>query len=435
MTGLFFGLTAIFLIIGIPISTTVGLSSIIYILVQKISIGIVIQKLFAGVDVAALLAIPFFILAGELMNRGGIASRLVKLANKAVGNRTGGLATVAIIVCMFFAAISGSGVATAAAIGGIMIPGMLAAGYDRDFSAAVIASASPIGVIIPPSISFVLYGVLTGTSISDLYKAGIPAGIIMGIALMITSYIISKKKGYGVTNRLSGNTTEISTGSAVVVPNGKLKIKEVIEVLWALGTPFIIVGGVFGGFFTPTESAVVAVVYALIIGIFIYKELKVNELPKIFKDSAISSARIMFIISNATLFAWVMAYERIPQEIMQLLLSLSDNKFVLLLIINVVLLIAGAFMETGSIILIATPLLLPIINQLGIDLVHFGILITVNTAIGLLTPPFGVCLFTTANVAELSVQAISKRVGWFLVAMIIALMIITYIPASVMFLV
>ncbi|MBG0765556.1 MAG: TRAP transporter large permease [Tissierellales bacterium] len=428
-TSIFFIITGFLLVLGVPIAVTIGLSSIIFIISEGIKMQIVVQRLFAGVDVTALLAIPFFILAGELMGRGGIGVRLVRLANRGVGNRTGGLSMVAIIVCMFFAAISGSGVATAAAIGGIMIPGMLAAGYEKDFSAAVISSASPIGIIIPPSIAFVQFGVLTGTSIADLYKAGIPAGIIVGISLMITAYLISKKKGY------QGPNSNNQSGDIPDLIDTNYSKRDIIEVLWALGTPIIIVGGVFGGIFTPTESAVVAVVYALVVGMFVFKEIKKEELPNIFGTASRTAARIMFIIANATLFSWVMAYARIPQTIMESLLTLTESKFALLLIINIILLIAGCFMETGSIILIATPLLLPIMTYLDISLVHFGIMITVNTAIGLTTPPFGVCLFTTANVANTSVQAISKKVLWFLLAMLIALMIIVYVPQAVLFLV
>ncbi|WP_422485387.1 TRAP transporter large permease [Gudongella sp. DL1XJH-153] len=424
--GIFFGLAVILLVLGVPIAMTVGLASIIFIIGEGIQLSIVIQRLFSGIDVTALLAIPFFVLAGELMGKGGIANRLVRLASRGVGDKTGGLAMVAIITCMFFAAISGSGVATAAAIGGIMIPGMVIAKYDKSFAAAVISTAAPIGVIIPPSISFVQYGVLTGSSIADLYKAGIPAGFIIGASLMITAYIISKKRGYKIEKDENQNEPRKSDTYSK---------RDLIEVLWALGTPIIIVGGVFGGIFTPTESAVVAVVYALLVGIFIFKELKVNEIMIVFKNSAITSSRIMFIIANATLFSWVMTYQRIPQMIMENMLSMTDNTFLLLLIINIVLLIAGTFMETGSIILIATPLLLPIINFIGMDLTHFGILLTVNTAIGLTTPPFGVCLFTTANVAGLSVQAISKEVVYFIMAMIVGLMIITYFPQTVMFMV
>lgn len=424
----FFGLLSVgLLLIGVPIAVTVGLASMVYILLADIAPMMAIQRLFAGVDAAALLAIPFFVLAGDLMNRGGIAKRLVRLANKAIGNRTGGLAIVAIIVCMFFAAISGSGVATAAAVGGVMFAGMRALGYPLNYSAAVIASASPIGVIIPPSISFVIFGVLTGCSISDLYKAGIPAGLIMGGALIIAAYLTSRKHGYqGKHTRTPEAEAEFQTHYTK---------RDVIEVLFALGTPVIIVGGVFGGWFTPTESAVIAVIYSLIIGAFVFKELDLKTLFPVFRNSAIGAARIMFIIANATLFAWILAYEQIPQQLIGSILGITSNKFLLLLIINIILLIAGALMETGSIILIATPLLLPIMNAIGVNLVHFGIIMTVNTAIGLMTPPFGVCLFTSSNVAGVSVQDTIKRVGPFLIAMIIALMITTYFPQLILFMV
>lgn len=422
-------LTVILLCVGAPISITVGLSSIVYILIEGIAPMMAIQRFFAGVDQAALLAIPFFILAGDLMNRGGIAKRLVRLANRAVGNRTGGLAIVGIIVCMFFAAISGSGVATAAAVGGVMFGGMAAMGYPKNYSAAVIASASPIGVIIPPSISFVTFGVLTGCSIADLYKAGIPAGIIMGVALIVSAYLTSKKNGYQGKNAAPIKTAEVAE------INASYSKRDIMEVLFALGTPVIIVGGVFGGWFTPTESAVIAVIYSLVIGVFVFKEIDIKSLFPVFKKAALGSARIMFIISNATLFAWILAYEQIPQMLMQSIMGITSNKYLLLFIINVILLIAGAVMETGSIILIATPLLLPIMTAIGVDLVHFGIIITANTAIGLLTPPFGVCLYTASNVAGVSVQDTIRRVIPFLAAMVIAMMVITYLPELILFMV
>lgn len=424
LVTLFFVAAGVMLLLGVPVSITIGGASLLYIFTSGMNGMVAVQKVFAGVNSVALLAIPFFVLAGDLMNTGGIAKRLVRLANAYLGHRTGGLATIAIVGCMFFAAISGSGVATAAAIGSILIPAMVSKGYERNFACSVIASSSPIGVVIPPSISFVVYGVLTGTSISDLYLAGIPAGIIMGISLMVTAYIISKKRGYkGVA---------ISEDKAVVRKERRDALKDAI---WAIITPLILIGGVFGGIFTPTESAVVAVVYAIIVGIFIYKDMKWSDIPQIFLRSAKTAVSIMFIIGNACLFAYVLTYERIPQQIVEGLLSLTTNNLVLLLIINLVLLVAGTFMETSAILIIMVPLLLPIINQMGMNLVHFGIMITVNTAIGLLTPPFGVCLFTTARIGGTSIEALSKKVGWFLLALIVSLLIITYVPQLVMFMV
>lgn len=420
---MFFLLAVSMLLIGVPVSVTIGAASLFYIFAGGIQHLIAIQKVFAGINMVALLAIPFFVLAGDLMNTGGIASRLVDLASITLGRRTGGLATVTIVGCMFFAAISGSGVATAAALGSIMIPAMIKNGYNKGFATSVVATASPIGVIIPPSISFVLYGVMTGTSIVNLYLAGIPAGIMMGLALIIISYFTCRKNGY--------------TGTKYDMPKKELrkaKRKAWFGALWALGTPIILIGGVFGGIFTPTESAVAAVVYAIFVGIFVYKDMKFKDLPRVFLNSAKMSGRILFIIANAALFAYVLTYEKIPQMIVQGLLGITTNKIMLLLIINIILLIAGTFMETGAIIIIMTPLLLPIIQQLGMDLTHFGIIITVNTAIGLVTPPFGVCLFTSAAVAGMSVQALARRLGVFLIAMVIVLMIITYLPQTVLFL-
>ncbi len=418
MVTLFFVSAVLLLILGVPIAVTVGAASILYIMVSGMPPMIIIQKLFAGINVTALMAIPFFVLAGDLMNSGGLAKRLVRLANAFVGDKTGGLAIVTIIGCMFFAAISGSGVATAAAMGGIMIPAMIDKGYDRTFASSVVASASPIGVIIPPSISFIIYGVLTGTSIADLYWAGIPAGVIMGLVLIAVSVYISKKEGYRGTD---------------VKADSREKIEALKDAIWALGTPVILIGGVFGGIFTPTESAVVAVFYALFVGLFIYRDMGLSDIAKIFLKSGKTATKIMFIIANASLFAYVLTYEQIPKMVVNGFLAVSDSPVVILLMINILLLFAGTFMETGAILIIMVPLLLPVINQIGMDLVHFGIIITVNTAIGMLTPPFGVCLFTSASVADISIEKISRKVFFFLAAMIIALMIITYVPQSILF--
>lgn len=427
MIELFFGVAVLLLILGVPIAVTIGFSSIVFIFANGIQPSIIIQRLFTGIDSTALMAIPMFILAGDLMNRGGLARRLVDMANKMIGNVTGGLALITIVACMFFAAISGSGVATAAAIGAILIPSMVNAGYDRPFASAVVATASPIGVIIPPSISFVVYGVLAGVSITDLYKAGIPAGIIVGLCLMVVAYFISKKRGYK-------KIKVIKEVSETMEPK-KWMLKTFLDPLWALMTPVIIVGGVFSGIFTATESAVVAVLYSMFIGLFVYKELNWKDLPKIILDAGLGSAKIMFIIANAMLFAWVMAYARIPQLILQKFLEMNMSPFMILLFINIVLLIAGTFMETSAILLIAVPIFLPLIKTIGIDPVHFGIIVTVNTAVGLVTPPFGVCLFTTSAISGVSVWKLSRAVAPFIVAMIVATLIITYFPQLVMFLV
>lgn len=424
MIGLFFGSAVIMLIMGVPIAVTVGFSSILFILASGIQPVIVIQRLFMGIDSVALMAIPMFILAGDIMNRGGLARRLVNLANNLVGNTSGGLAIVTILGCMFFAAISGSGVATAAAMGAIMVPSMLEQKYDRSYAAAVVASASPIGVIIPPSISFIVYAVLANVSVTDLYKAGIPAGVLMGASLIFVAWIIAKKNGY--------------KGSKKVVEkdgNAKGFLASLGESIWALMTPVIIIGGVFGGIFTATESAVVAVLYSLVVGLFVYRELNIRDLPKVILEAGIGTAKIMFIIANAQLFAWVLAYAKIPQMILAGFNTLKVPAFVIFLLINVILLIAGTFMETSAILLITVPIFLPLVTSLGMDPVHFGIIITANTAIGLLTPPFGVCLFTAASVAQTKIQTIAKAILPFMVAMIAVVLLITYVPQLVMFLI
>lgn len=432
MAGLLFGSALGLLVIGAPIVVALGLASLIFAQSNGIQTVVIIQKLFAGIDSAALLAVPFFILAGDLMNRGGIAKRIVNMTSSLVGNIHGGLGIVGIIACMFFAAISGSGIATAAAIGGVMMAGMLKAGYSKGFSAAIIASASPIGIIIPPSIAFIIYAVLAKVSVADLYKVGFPAGIIVGFALMVPTFLIAKKRSY------KEKAEKIVSGEIIVkgFPEEEEKklsgFKYFLDSIWALGTPIIIVGGVFAGIFTPTESAVVAVVYSIIIGIYVYKEMTWKDLPEIFRSSALSTAGIMIIMAGAALFAWVMVYVQIPQKILDTVLGLTHSKMLILLVINIAVLMAGMFMESAAIQYILVPIALPIILKLGIDPVHFGIILATNLAIGMLTPPFGVTLFTTARTFNTSIQDVSKEVFPFLIALIVALAIITFIPQSVM---
>ncbi|MDR1852055.1 MAG: TRAP transporter large permease [Propionibacteriaceae bacterium] len=437
MPAILFIAALLLLVLGAPIVTSLGLSSLIFVVSTGGNPTQIVQTMFSSVDNAALLAVPFFVLAGDLMNRGGIAKRIVRLASLAVGNIHGGVGIVAIIACMFFAAISGSGIATAAAIGGVMLVGLLRAGYSRGFAGAIIASASPIGIIIPPSIAFIIYAVLSKVSVADMYKVGIPAGIIVGIALMLPTFLIARKRGYKAI------AADIASGVKKLadVPEDKDQgpakkgIWAVIDSLWALGTPIIIVGGVFAGIFTPTESAVVAVVYSILIGIYVYKEMKWKDLPSIFYSSAISTAAIMIIMAAAGSFARVMVYEKIPQTLLNAALAISDNPIVIMLIINVVVLIAGMFMESGAIQYILVPIALPLALALGIDPVHFGIVLVINLAIGMMTPPFGITLFTSARTLGTSIQDISKEVLPFLLAMIAALFLITYVPGIVMWIV
>ncbi|NLW42980.1 MAG: TRAP transporter large permease [Tissierellia bacterium] len=434
--GLLFLLAGIFLLIGAPIVTSVGLASIIFGYSEGINLVVVIQKMFAGIDTTSLLAVPFFILAGDLMNSGGIAKRIVNMASKLVGNVHGGVGIVAIISCMFFAAISGSGIATAAAIGGVMYYGFLRDGYDKAFSAAIVSTASPLGIVIPPSIAFIVYATITGASVSSLYKVGFPAGIIVGIFLMIPTYFISKKRGYKAKGE------KIRSGEIIIdeLPEEYLRgeenqltgAKALIDSLWALGTPFIIVGGVFAGVFTPTESAVVAVVYSIIIGIYIYKEMKWSDLPGIFYKSALSNAAIMIIIAGASLFAWVMTYVRLPQNIMEATIGGGYGKNMLLLLVNLIILFAGMFMESAAIQYIVVPIAFPLLTSVGVDPIHFGIMIATNLAIGQMSPPFGTVLFTTTRTYNVPIQDLIREVIPFWIAMILALIVIIYMPFLVM---
>jgi C4-dicarboxylate transporter DctM subunit len=435
-SGLLFYSALILLVIGAPIVVALGLSSLIFILANGIQPVVVIQKFFAGIDSAALLAVPFFILAGNLMNRGGIAKRIVNMAKGLVGKAHGGMGIVAIISAMFFAAISGSGIATAAAIGSVMLAGLLRSGYSRAFSATIIAAASPIGIIIPPSIAFIIYAVLAKVSVADLYRVGFPAGMIVGLALIIPTVLISKKRGY------MERAEKIDSGEIVLEGVPEIKAEKqlqghhyFLDSLWALGTPLIIVGGVFAGIFTPTESAVVAVIYSIIIGVFVYREMKWSELPEIFYESAISTAGIMVIIAAASLFAWVMVYVQIPQTILSSVLGLTTSKFLILLSVNILVLIAGMFMESASIQYILVPIVLPIAITLGVDPVHFGIILATNLAIGMMTPPFGITLFTSARVFDVGIQDVARETLPFLLALIVALMIITFLPGTVMWIV
>lgn len=408
------------LLVGLPIGFAFGLSSITYIFMSGVPPGVIFQRMFAGIDRTALMAIPFFILAGELMNRGGIAKRLVALATAIVGNIHGSLGVVTVLSCMFFSAISGSAVASAASVGSIMIPVLIKANYRKEFAASLVAAASILGVILPPSITFITFGVISGTSIADMYRAGIPAGIMLGSMLLVYAYIVG---------RIENLRTEVEKTTI------KQKLLLVRNAIWALLAPIILVGGVFSGFFTPTESAVVAIFYSLFVGFFVYKDLKIQDTYKVFLQSATMTAKIMFIIATATLFSFVLTFERVPQTILAGLGAITDNRILTLLLINVALLIMGTTIDTTSIIIITVPLFWPLITYLGIDPVHFGLIVTVNTAIGFITPPFGVCIFTVASIAKTRIEPLFKAVVVPVIILICGLMIITYFPQVIMFMV
>jgi C4-dicarboxylate transporter DctM subunit len=405
-------------LIGAPIAMVLGVSSLAAIhLASPLPLTVIPQRMFTAADSFPMLAIPLFMIAGSLMDSGGISKRLINLANKLVGNLTGGLALVSILTCMFFAAISGSGPATVAAIGGIMIPYMVRAGYDRGYASAVMSLAGAIGIIIPPSIPMVTYAIMSSVSVKALFTSGFGPGIVVGLSLMITAWWIAKRKGYG---------GEKQAFSWVEV------LKAAKESFWALMMPVIILGGIYGSIFTPTEAASVAVVYGLFIGLFVYRELDVHAIYKILVDAAVTTAMIMLIVCTAQVFGWIMTSRRIPDALAKAVLAMTDSKFVILMLINVILLLAGCIMETNAALIILAPILLPITTPLGIDPVHLGIVMVVNLAIGMSTPPLGVNLFVACGINQrmnekLSLEEISWSAWPFIVANVIALLLITYL--------
>jgi len=380
---------------------------------QGTPFSIVGQKLFGSLDSTALLAIPFFILAGNMMSTGGISKRLVNFCNTLVGKSYGGLATVTIVACMFFAAVSGSGVATCAAIGGIMIGAMEKEGYNKAWAAGTTAAAAQIGVIIPPSIPMVLYGVAVNVSISDLFLAGFLPGILIGISLILVAKLFSKKHNY-----YGGKKS-----------TAKEKLIALKNAFWAILMPVIILGGIYGGIFTPTEAAIVAAVYAFVVGALIHRELKIKDVIKAFHDSAITLGSIMLILSAAGLFAYVMTINQVPAIVSNLVINMTDNKYVYLLLVNLLLFVVGMFFDTAPAIIVLSPILLPAAVALGVDPVHFGIIMVCNLAAGMVTPPFGVTLFAAAQIAKINYEQMLRYVIVYIGILFMDVMLITYIPA------
>ncbi len=402
----------VLLLFNVPIAVALGLSSIAALVITGMPLDMFSMIISASIGKFTLLAIPFFILAGIIMEKSGISERLIRFANKAVGHVTAGLAIVAVLTSCFFAAISGSGPATVAALGIILIPAMVEAGYGKGMSSALLATAGAIGIIIPPSIAFVIYGVTAEVSIGKLFIAGIVPGLLVGSALIIASLIISRKKNYGLEKKASSQEVWAAFKDA----------------FWGLMMPIIILGGIYGGYFTPTEAAAVAAVYGLLVGIFIYRKIRVKELINTLIEASVSSAVVMLIVANASLFAWIITTEGIAGAAGDLLLSVSGNKFVLLLLINVLLLIAGCFIDAISAIMILVPILLPVVMQIGYDPIAFGVMVTVNLAIGQITPPVGVNLYVACGISNISLKEISRALMPFLIASLLALIVITYFP-------
>lgn len=415
MVTLLFVSMVVLLLLGVPIAFVLGgASAIALIFGSDINLAITIQRMYSGAGSFTLLAIPFFVLAGNLMSAGGISRRLVNLCNSFIGHVSGGLAMVAVATCAFFAAISGSSAATAAAVGAIIIPEMLKHKYERNFAAATIASSAELGVIIPPSIGLIQYGVAAGQSITDLFMAGFAPGIFICATLMILAHFLAKKQKDFVAERKASISE---------------RIKAFKEAILALLMPIIILGGIYSGFFTPTEAAVVSVFYGFIVGIFVYKEIKIKDLAKIFYDSVLTMATVLIIMSASTIFGWILTKEHVPQSLAMAFLSISSSKIVFLILINILLLIVGCFCEAGAAMVILAPLLAPIASQLGIDLIHFGIIMMTNLAIGMMTPPVGVNLYVVCDSANVKIEGMMRYLIRYFIVLVIDLMIVTFVPA------
>ena len=413
MTAVLFGVFAALVIIGVPVSFILGTASLAAMyFVADYPLQVVVQWMFAGVDSFPLMAIPFFILAGSLMEKGGITRRIIGFALSLVGGLRGALAHVVTIAGIIMGGISGSGVADTAAIGTIMIPEMNKRGYHLPFSSALIAASGSIGLIIPPSIAMILYGVASGSSIGDLFMAGFLPGVMIAAGFMLVSHMIAAKRGYPTEPPMTGKQRWIS-------------FKESI---WALMMPVIIIVGIRMGVFTPTEGGVIAAVYAILIGKFVYKELDWSDFPKILSDATANTAVISFLIATASLFGWLLASEEIPQQISNAILNFSSDKYMILLMINIMLLIVGMFLDSGPAIILLVPVLVPVAQSLDINLTQFGLLMVINLTIGLLTPPVGTALYVSSNISKVPLYRLSSAILPFIGIMLFVLMLITYVP-------
>jgi len=416
----FFGVFFFTLIISAPIFFSLALSALALLWNKGMLVPqLVVQRMFAGVDSFPMMAIPFFMLAGALMDTGGISTRLVRFSNYLVGWIQGGLAHVVIVASCFFAGITGSAVADASAIGSTLIPLMKKRGFPVLFSATVVAAAGVVGPIIPPSIPMVIYGVMAGVSIGALFMGGFIPGIMIGLGLMAVVYVQAKKHGYP---------------REAVRPTAREFIEAAISAFGAILMPLIILGGIFGGVFTATEAAVVATIYAFLMGKFVYRELTWGQMPEILYKAGLSTAMILIIVGVANLVGYIMAVERIPMMVADLFLGITTNKWAMMLLINILLLIVGCFIDGASALIIFTPVLLPLIYKLGIDPIYFGVVMTVNLMIGTITPPVGLCLYVACGIADVRLEQISRSIIPFLLVEIAVLFLITYVPDLVMFL-
>ena len=399
---------------GVPIGYALGTCVLVVCLGSTfLTPETLVQTFFTANDSFPFLAIPFFILAGDIMLKGGLSTRIVGLARAFVGNITGSLGIITVLACMIFAAISGSGPATVAAIGGLMIPEMVKDGYDKGYACALSATAGAMGPIIPPSIMFIIYGVMAGVSVTDLFMGGILPGVIMALCLSVFVYFTAKKNGFGSNS-------------------GKLPWKErghlFAESIWALFVPVIILGGIYSGLVTPTEAGVLACVYALVVALLVYKDLKIKDLPAIFKSSCRTTGYCMVFVGAATVLGKILTLQHIPAQLADFIYGISTNPIVILLLLNIVFLFIGCFMDPTSAIIIFGPIVVPIIVGLGINPIHFGVVMVMNVVIGMTTPPVGINMFVASGVGKIKPESMFKWLYPMIVVLIIALMITTYVP-------
>jgi C4-dicarboxylate transporter DctM subunit len=398
---------------GMQIPFAIAFASFIALLVSGMPLILIPQRIIAGIDSFSLLAVPFFLLAGEVMKTGGLSKRLVRFANALIGHITAGLPMVLVLSATFFAAISGSAPATTASIGSIMVPEMEKKNYPKPFAAALAAAAGPIGQKIPPSIPMVIWAVIANVSIVRMFLGGILPGLLMAGALMLVSRFLSKKNGYG--------SSEAKAPRSEVIASFK-------DGIWALMTPVIILGGIYSGVFTPTEAAAVAAAYGFFVGFFVYRELKLSELPDILYGCLKSTAIVIFVVAVASLFGWIMANEMIAPKIVQSILSITTDKYLLLLILNLLLLLIGCFMDNIAAMIILSGALISLAAQIGVDPVHFGVIVVINFAIGMVTPPLGYSLFVGASISGQSIETVARAVWPFIAVEIAVLAILTYCP-------
>lgn len=416
---LLLGMFIILALIGVPIAISLALTAVFYFFANnEIFYTLMIApRLFGGINSFELLAIPLFILSGDLLFEGKVSKTLVDFANSIVGSFKGGMAMVTTLACMFFGAVSGSGPATAAAIGAVVAPEMEKADYDKSFTAAVIAASGPLGVLIPPSVLMVVYGVVTGTSIGELLLAGIGPGIVFGLSLMFYEYYISAKRGYGGLQKFKFSNI----------------IKAAREAIWALLIPVIILGGIYSGAFTPTEAAVIAVVYSLFVGMFIYKSIKIKTLPDIFIKSSITTATVMLVVGAVSCFGWVLTREQIPEMLTMAAIKNVSSPLGFLFITNIILIFAGMIENGSATILLLAPLLYPIAMNFGINPVYFGALMVANLAIGMVTPPVAVTLYVSARICDVTMGELTRAIMPFFFILLLALLILILFPSITMF--